>query len=207
MWTPRWGALRVTAAPLAAPAPAALATLLLALALLTSSCQPAMSAQGNTASSSSASSFAAHVHASIGSSTTTIGTSRTSSTTTISGGPQQQFSLFLSPHGALGRQLAAEIDALAAQHPPGPSFPPHVTLLGLVEAEWGDMQRIAKQLARSMQVGVCIRYDAFRDGLLVADVGEGMPCTIPNQAGQEHADGRAKGVLLEPIASSQARRL
>ncbi len=140
MWPPLSGSLRATATP----APAATATLILALALMASTLQLAVSAQATTSSSSS---FAAHAHASIGSSTTTSTTS-----TTSSGGPQQQFSLFLSPHGTLGRQLAAEIDALAAQHPAGPAFPPHVTLLGLVEAEWADMERTAKQLARSMRV-------------------------------------------------------
>lgn len=60
--------------------------------------------------------------------------------------PANRFSLWLVPHSAVSDVFQAIIDRLAQEHG-GPSFSPHVTLLGGIVADEADIVERARRLA------------------------------------------------------------
>jgi 2'-5' RNA ligase len=60
--------------------------------------------------------------------------------------PANRFSLWLVPDGAVDDALQAVVERLAQEHD-GPSFPPHVTLLGGIVAEEPDVVERSRRLA------------------------------------------------------------
>ncbi|GIL52048.1 hypothetical protein Vafri_8012 [Volvox africanus] len=63
---------------------------------------------------------------------------------------KESYSIWAMPRGKLGDQLRGEIAHLAQRHG-GPSFPPHVTVLGDIERPREEAQALMKELAAEVK--------------------------------------------------------
>lgn len=67
--------------------------------------------------------------------------------------PQESYSIWMEPKGAVAAMLSQELHAQARERG-APAFEPHVTLLGLINMPREEALRIAEQLASQLRVGV-----------------------------------------------------